>query len=114
MKLLLTLSMAVSLLGCGNLLKNGAMVEAQSALDRKSYAEALENTEIAESFGEMSAADTAKLHYLRALSLQGLGRQREAIINYQFVAEQHGSSAYAALSRQRLNAVAGVSTSDSN
>ena len=45
----LTLSMATLLTGCGNLVKSGAIFEAQNALNEKAYAEALENTEIAES-----------------------------------------------------------------
>ena len=114
MKLILTLSMAALLLGCGNLVKSGAIVEAQNAIDKNNYAEALENTEIAESFGETSAEDTAKIHYLRALSLQGLGRQQEALTSFRYVVEQHRSSAYAAPSRQKLEAAGGLSTLNSD
>ena len=105
MKLFLTLSMTTLLMGCGNLVKSGAIFEAQNALNDKAYAEALENTEIAESFGDLSASDTAKLQYLRAQSLEGLGRHEEAVLSYQYVLDQHGSSAYAGPAERRLEAL---------
>jgi hypothetical protein len=110
MKVILMLSMAALLIGCSNLVKSGAIVEAQNALNNSNYAEALENTEIAESFGELSEADTAKLHYLRAQSLEGLGRQKEALMNYLYVVQQHGGSAYAGLSQQRFDTLNALST----
>ena len=110
MKVILMLSMTALLMGCGNMVKSGAMVEAQNALNSNHYAEALENTDIAESFGDLSESDTAKLHYLRAQSLEGLDRQEEAALSYQYVVEQHGSSAYAGLSQQRLDALKALSS----
>lgn len=110
MKTILMLSITVLLMGCGNLVKNGAIVEAQNALNSSHYAEALENTDIAESFGELSDSDTAKLHYLRAQSFEGLGRKDEAVFSYQYVVEQHGNSAYAGPSQQRLLALGALST----
>ena len=97
-------------MGCGNLVKNGAIVEAQNALNSGNYAEALENTNIAESFGELSESDTAKLHYLRAQSFEGLGRKDKAVSIYQYVVEQHGKSAYAGPSQQRLVLLGALST----
>ena len=102
MKVLLILSMITLLLGCSNLVKNGAIIEAQNELDVNNYAEALENTNIAESFGDLSEAESAKLHYLRALSLEGLDRQEEAAFSYRYVLEQHGNSAYAGLAQEKL------------
>ena len=110
MKVFLMLSMTALLMGCGNMVKNGAMVEAQNALNSSDYTEALENTDIAESFGDLSDAETAKLHYLRAQSLEGLGRQADAALSYQYVVEQHGSSAYAGPSQQRLDALNALSS----
>lgn len=105
MKTVLALSITALLMGCGNMVKNGAMVEAQQALNENKYADALESTEIAESFGDLSLADVAKIHFLRAQSLQGLGKLGEAALRYQYVAEHHGSSAYAGASEQRLKAL---------
>lgn len=105
MKLILILSTTVLLIGCGNMVKSGAIVEAQHDINNSNYAEALEKTYIAESFGYLSEADTAKLHYLRAQSLEGLGRLEEAIFSYQFVVEQHRSTAYAGPSQQRLDSL---------
>ena len=109
MKLVLTLSITALLMGCGNMVKNGAIVEAQNALNDSNYAEALENTDIAESFGDLSDADTAKIHYLRAQSLEGLGRHADAALSYQYVVEQHASSAYSGPSQQRLDALNALS-----
>ena len=53
------------------------------------------------SFGDLSEADTAKLHYLRAQSLEGLDRREEAVLSYQYVVEEHGNSAYAGLIHYR-------------
>ena len=36
-------------------------------------------------------------------TLEGLGRQEEAVASYQYVVEQHKSSAYAGLSQKRLD-----------
>lgn len=112
MKVTLMLTMTVLLTGCGNLVKSGAIVEAQNALNNSNYAKVLENTEIAESFGQLSKADTAKIHYLRAQSLEGLGRQEEAILGYQYVLEQHESSTYAVPSRRRLEVLVKRSTDE--
>lgn len=108
-KSVLTMTMATLLVGCGNMVKSGAIVEAQNALNNRDYAEALENTTIAESFGDLSDADTAKLHYLRAQSLEGLGRDEEAVLGYQYVVEQQGNSAYAGPSQRRLDALEALS-----
>lgn len=105
MKLLITVLTTLLLSGCGNLIKSGAIVEAQNALDRSHYAEALENTTIAESFGNLSDSEKAKLHYLRALSLEGLQRDSEAAQSYEYVIDSHSSSAYEAAARQRLEAL---------
>lgn len=105
MKTTLILIVCALLTGCGNLVKNGAIVDAQQALNRSAYADVLENTDIAESFGDLSEAETAKLYYLRAQALAGLGRQEEANAHYQYVVNQHSSSAYAELSRQKLSAM---------
>ena len=111
MKTMLMLSLCALLIGCGNMVKSGAIVEAQNAVNSGDYAEALENTDIAESFGDLSDADTAKLHFLRAQSLEGLGRQEDAVLSYQYVVEQHGSSAYAGPAQRRLDVIAASSAS---
>lgn len=103
MKTLTILATSTLLLGCSNMIKSGAIVEAQNALNDGDYSKALETVDIAESFGELSAAETAKLHYLRGRTLEGLGRQEEAVASYQYVVEQHKSSAYAGLSQKRLD-----------
>lgn len=103
MKAVLVLSVSTLLLGCGSVITGGAMVEAQHALSNKNYSEALENIDIAESFGNLSEANTAKLHYFRAQSLEGLGRLDEAAMGYRHVMAQHVHSLYAGLSQQRLD-----------
>ncbi len=108
MKPVLIIAVTTLLVGCGNLIKNGALVETQDALNKGHYAEALENAEIAESFGELSEADTARLHYMRAQSLEGLDRPQEAILGYRYVVNEHAKSAYAGAARQRLEALNGL------
>ena len=105
MRTVLMLFVSFLLLGCGNMVKSGAIVEAQRALNKKNYNEALENTDIAETFGDPSGEINAKLHYLRAQALEGLGRLGEAVHSYRYVVEQYSSSAYAGPSQQRLNAL---------
>ena len=105
MKIVLLLSISFLILGCSNIVKSGAIVEAQNAFDMSKYNEAIEHIDIAESFGELSEANTAKLQYLRAQSLEALGRQSEAIPIYQYVVEQHPRSAYTISSQQRLDAL---------
>jgi hypothetical protein len=103
LKTLMILAISTVLLGCSNMIKSGAIVEAQYAINDGDYSKALETSVIAESFGKLSPADTAKLHYLRGRSLEGLGRKEEAVHSYQYVVEQHKNSAYAGLSQQRLD-----------
>jgi hypothetical protein len=82
MKTLMILATSTLLLGCSNIIKSGAIVDAQYALKDGDYSKALEASDIAESFGKLSAADTARLHYLRGRSLEGLGRKEEAVLSY--------------------------------
>ncbi len=81
MKTLMILVTSTLLLGCSNMIVSGAIVEAQNALNDRDFSKALETTEIAESFGELPPAETAKLHYLRGRSLAGLGREEEAVLS---------------------------------
>lgn len=104
-KRILAVMTAALLSSCGNMIKSGAMVEAQTALTNKQYAKALYNTDLAESFGHSSNEHSARIHYLRAQSLEGLRRVEEAMLSYRYVIEQHSTSAYAPSARQRLNAL---------
>ncbi|MCG6202184.1 tetratricopeptide repeat protein [Psychromonas antarctica] len=103
MKIILMLAMSFLLISCTNMLQSGAIFEAQNSLNVNSYTEALDNINIAESFGDLSQENTAKLHYLRGQALEGLGRNEEAVHSYLYVVEQHSSSAYARRSKQRLD-----------
>lgn len=106
MKIVLMLSMIFLLSGCSNIVKRGAIVEAQNSLNSNNYKGAIEYIDIAESWGDpLSSAKAAKLHYLRAQALEGMGRRQEAISMYSYVIQQYSSSAYARPSRQRLNAL---------
>lgn len=105
MRVILLLSMLASLIACSSFIKNGAIVEAQNALKQSKFEEALENIDIAESFGELSEANTAKLHYLRGQSLEGLEQKDEAAHSYRYVVENHAQSAYSGPSQQRLDAI---------
>jgi tetratricopeptide (TPR) repeat protein len=108
MKVVFMLCVAALLIGCSsNMISRGATVETQNALNKGNYTEALENADIAESFGDLSAANTAKLYYLRGQSLEGLGRLPEAVHRYQYVVKQHGNSAFSEPSRERLKALSG-------
>lgn len=102
MKPVLIIAVTTLLVGCGNLIKSGALVEAQNSLNGKNHSDALESTAIAEFFGELSEEDTARLHFIRAESFEGLGRLQDAIPRYQYVIDHHGSSAYSGAARQRL------------
>jgi len=104
MKIVLMLAAIAQLTGCGNLLKSGALVDAESALRDSRYETALESTEIAESFGQLSITDTARLYYLRAQALEGLNRRHEASITFQYVIDNFNNSVYATLSKQRVDA----------
>jgi len=100
---ILILCLVIMQSACGNMLKSGGMVEAQKALDRNAYSEALEYTHIAESFGRKSSEDRARIHYMRAVAQEGLGMHQQAINNYIYVVEKHGYSAYAAPAQQRID-----------
>ena len=103
MKHIVIFYLLVALTACGGVIKKGGMVEANNALDRGNFEEAIEYAEIVESFGDLSSEEKAKLHYLRALAQEGLSRLAEAMDNYQYVVGRHSDSAYAALSQRRLN-----------
>jgi hypothetical protein len=68
LKTLIIWATSTLLLGCSNIVKSGAIVEAQNALNDRDFSKALETTEIAEPLGKLSPADTMKLHYLRGRS----------------------------------------------
>jgi len=103
MKKILILSVSYLLMSCGNMIMSGAIVEAQNALNDYQYKDALENIAIAESFGELSKGNSAKLHYIRAQSLEGLGRLDEALQSYRYIVKQYVSSPYAEPSQQRID-----------
>ena len=105
MKTVIIIATSALLAGCGNLVKSGAIVEAQNAVNVGDYVAALESTEIAEAFGKHSASDIAKLYYLRGQSLEGLGRIDDATLSYQHVVQQYENSAYAVMSQRRLDAL---------
>ena len=105
MKNILVLIVGTLLIGCGGLIKSGGIFEAQNALDKNDFSSALEHTGIAESFGNLSSQQTAKLHYIRAQALEGLGQLDKAKFNYDYVVAQHPNSAYANPSRSRLKAI---------
>ena len=102
---IMLLSMVTLLMACSNVVKRGAIVEAQDALNKNNFSEVLEYTDIAESFGDPLEANVAKLHYLRAQALEGLGRMDEASHGYRYVTEQYARSVYAGPSQQRLDAL---------
>jgi hypothetical protein len=85
------------------MIKSGAIIEAQNALNDYNYIDALDNIDIAESFGELSEGNSAKLHYIRAQSLEGLGRLEEALQSYRYIVKQHVSSRYVEPSQQRID-----------
>jgi hypothetical protein len=105
MKIVLLLSVISLLMSCSNMMKSGAIVEAQNALNDNHYTNALESIDIAESFGELSKGNSVKLNYIWAQSLDGLGRLGEAIQSYRYIVKHHASSLYAELSQQRLDAL---------
>ncbi|MFK7857620.1 MAG: tol-pal system YbgF family protein [Granulosicoccus sp.] len=109
MKIPVALFLLISLAACGNLVKNGGIVEAQNALENSRYQEALEYTEIAESSGNLTPENKAKLHYLRAQAQEGLGRYTDALNNYRYVANQHSDSAYAQPSRRKIRELSATS-----
>ncbi|MEJ6120725.1 hypothetical protein MT390_02340 [Vibrio sp. 2-Bac 85] len=104
MKIVLLLCLSFLILGCSNIVMSGAIVEAQNAFNMNKYNKAIENIDIAESFGDLSEANVVKLQYLRAQSLDALGRQEEATLIYEYLVDQYPRSAYARSSLQRLNA----------
>ena len=105
MKILLVVFLATLLAGCGNLVKGGAIIEAQQALDEGDYQQVLEDTDIASSFGDNSREDRSRIHYLRGQALEGLDRPDEAVHEYRYVADQLDDTPYAARSSSRLKAL---------
>lgn len=91
-----------STIACGQLIKNGSLVEAQEALLENDYEGVLEYTNIAESFGSPSDAERAKLHYLRAQAYEKLNQTRDAQTHYRIVMEHYSTSVYAPAAKGRL------------
>lgn len=103
MKVLLVIIVSTLITSCSGLINSGAIVEAQNALNHQSYEETLDYIEIAESFGNLSEENAAKLHYLRTQALEKLERYEEAAYFLRHIIVQHADSAYAISSQQKLD-----------
>ena len=103
MKLITTFILTVVLAGCGNLIKSGAIIDAQKALADGRYKTALKKTEDATQFGLSTRDQKAEINYLQGQALEGLGRRDEAIARYQFVAEQLADTPHGYLANTKLH-----------
>lgn len=110
MKPMLILFLVITLSACSStMIRNASMIEAHNALNKGKYEKAIEQTVLFEAMGDMTPDNRAKLHYLRAMAQEGLGRQSEAMDNYHYVVNRHSSSAYAISSKRRLEALVAAS-----
>jgi len=103
LKLITTFILTVVLAGCGNLIKSGAIIDAQKALADGRYKTALKKTEDATQFGLSTRDQKAEINYLQGQALEGLGRRDEAIARYQFVAEQLADTPHGYLANTKLH-----------
>lgn len=112
--LLLAIAAALSAPACGWLAteqvaaraQRGALLRAQDALARESYALAIEHADRALLFGSPTPDIEAELALLKADALDGLGRHAEAAQLYRYVAAIHAGSQHGFRASARLENLA--------
>lgn len=107
MKLVAIFGALLILSSCANLVKGGAVSDAEKLVNQGRFSKALEKTEIAESFGELTPIEKAKLYFFRAQALEGLNRESEASGYYLYVAEQLETNPYTQSAKFRYKQLSG-------
>ena len=110
MKTITAIVLLTILAGCSGMVKGGALIGAERALEAKQYNEALSKAEVAEHLmGDLSRDKKAKINYIRGQALEGLGRRDEAIARFRYVADQLTGTPHAYLARAKLQSMQGAS-----
>ncbi len=86
---------------CAGTMQYASISEAYKSYERGKFEKTLLLTSQAENARPMSRDQKAEMSYLKAQALEGLGRASQAAALYDYIEEQHASSPYAYLVRQR-------------
>ena len=112
MKVLVSIILISTLTACGNMVKGGAMIGAQKALEDKQFSDALSKADVAEHMGDgVTRENRAKINYIRGLALQGLGRETEALARFRYVAEHLAGTPHAYLAKGKLESMSNATES---
>ena len=99
-----------SAFGCAGAISSSSIEAAHKAFDRGHYAKALRLIQRAQNWGELTDDKRAEFAYLKARSLERQGDPVTARQLYQYLVEQHATSAYGYLAEQRVQAAAPVAS----
>ena len=103
-KSIAALALSLTAIGCTSTMQVASVSEAFKKYDQQEYAATLKLINQAESAGELSDEQAARLTYLKALAYEGLGDTSMANTLFVYLSEQHPDSQYAYLSALRLSA----------
>ncbi len=94
--------LAFGLFGCASAAQKGALSRAYSNYESGDYEDVLELTARAESYQEPSPEMKAEILFLKAMALEKLGKNKEAIGLFRYLAENHGSTQYGFMAKERI------------
>jgi len=82
-------------LSCWGMAQQGALLQAEEALQRGDFHEAVEKADLALRFKTPTSIVEGQAVFIKAEALQGLGRYEEASLLYRYLVAVHGRSPYA-------------------
>lgn len=100
-KAFIALIAVLAMVACANTMHVASVSEAFKQYETQDYAATLKLIAQAESTGQMSEEQEVQLIYLKALAYDGLGENHVANRLYAYISEQHPSSQYAYLLKNR-------------
>ena len=108
-KVVVTASL-ITLAGCAGLIQTGSFDKVHESFNQKNYPETLTLIRQAEHLNELDPRHVAELTYVKARSLEELGRSDEANALFCFLKLQHVNSQYVALAQLQLENSKGIKT----
>jgi len=95
--------LAILISGCSSTLaQRGALSKAYSSYDDGNYEDVLALTSRAENYEEPSREMKAEIVFLKALALEKLEKQDEALGLYKYLSEQFGDTQYGYKAKEKI------------
>ncbi|HEY9160957.1 MAG TPA: hypothetical protein VIS94_07725 [Desulfomonilia bacterium] len=90
------------LFGCASMVQRGALTQAYENYDKGDYQTALVKLSRAEKYKDTTPETNAEILYLKALTLQKMGRDKEYIGELMYLSDKYGDTEYGYKAKQLL------------